>query len=122
MAKNLKSKILFDGNCIVCDFEISYYKRKYPDLFEIIDISSPTFRAQDFQLTQEQVDKHMHVITPEGKLAIGVDAFAHIWSRIPKFEKYGKIIKMPGVNALAKIGYSIFSTVRPILPKKNRRT
>lgn len=115
-----KTKILVDGNCIVCDFEISHYKRIAPDLFEIIDISGPAFDATRYRLTAEAVNKHMHVLTPEGETKKGVEAFAHIWSLIPKYRFASKVIKWPVIHGLAKIGYRIFADLRPLLPKKNR--
>jgi predicted DCC family thiol-disulfide oxidoreductase YuxK len=117
---NSKTKILFDGNCIVCDAEIAHYKRIAPEIFELVDISSTDFKAGDFSLTKVDVEKNMHVFTPSGELKIGVDAFAHIWSRIPKYSAAAKLIQLPGVKSAAKLGYSAFTVLRPLLPKKQR--
>jgi predicted DCC family thiol-disulfide oxidoreductase YuxK len=113
-----KTKIFVDGNCVVCDFEISHYKRIAPDSFDIIDISNPSFDAAAFGLTSEAVNKHLHVQTPEGEMKKGVDAFAHIWSRIPKYRFANRLVKLPGFNQLAKLGYAGFAEIRPWLPKK----
>ena len=113
-----KSKIFVDGNCIVCDMEIAHYKRIAPQLFDIVDISDASFDASKFGLTPEAVNKHMHVMTPDGDLIKGVDAFAHIWSRIPKYAPASKIVALPGVSQLAKVGYEVFAFVRPWLPKR----
>ena len=118
MTHSLKSKIFVDGNCIVCDFEISHYKKIAPELFDIVDISDPAFDAKGYGLTSDAVQKHMHVLTPEGKVVKGVDAFAHIWSRIPKYRLGSKLIVKPGIHAAARLGYEIFARVRPWLPKK----
>lgn len=115
-----KTKIFVDGNCIVCDMEIAHYKRIAPDEFEIVDISDASFDAGKYGLTPEAVNKHIHVETPDGQVKIGVEAFAHIWSRIPKYRWANRAIGLPGVSALAKIGYAGFAEVRPWLPKKNR--
>lgn len=115
-----KTKVLFDGNCIVCDMEIMHYKRMAPEIFEMLDISSPEFNADAYGLTKESVDKHMHVFTPEGELLRGVDAFAHIWSRLPKYRWGSKVIKTPGVYQIALVGYEIFARNRKYLPKKKR--
>jgi predicted DCC family thiol-disulfide oxidoreductase YuxK len=117
---NTKTKILFDGNCIVCDAEISHYKRIAPEAFELVDISSADFKAGDFKLTKEDVDKSMHVFTPTGELKIGVDAFSHIWSRIPKYAVAAKLIQLPVVKSAAILGYRVFANLRPYLPKKQR--
>ncbi len=115
------SKLLVDGNCIVCDFEASHYKRIAPTEFEIIDISRPDFDAAKYGLTAEAVNKSMHAIDSDGKLYVGVDAFAHIWSRIPKYVLASKLIALPVIHPTAKIGYRLFASfIRPRLPKKNR--
>jgi predicted DCC family thiol-disulfide oxidoreductase YuxK len=115
-----KTKIFFDGNCIVCDMEISHYKRKAPDLFELVDISGENFKASDYGLDPKAVEKDMHVFTPEGELRIGVDAFAHIWTRIQKYSWAAAIIQKPVIHSAAKVGYWGFTKIRPYLPKKKR--
>ncbi len=115
------TKLLFDGNCIVCDMEISHYKKIAPKLFDIIDISHPDFKASEYNLTTKAVNKHIHAIGPDGELLIGVDAFAHIWDQIDKYNWAAKAIRTPGIYALSKAGYAVFaSIIRPMLPKKKR--
>ncbi len=100
--------------------EISHYKRIAPDLFDLVDISSDQFNAAQYGLTSEAVQKNMHVLTPEGELRVGVDAFAHIWSRLKKYRWASEVIKAPIINTFAKVGYWGFATIRPLLPKKKR--
>lgn len=100
--------------------EISHYKKIAPDLFDIVDISNPSFDATKFGLTPEAVQRHMHLQTPDGKILIGVKAFAHIWSRIPKYQWASKVIHKPGIYQLALVGYEVFARIRPILPKRQR--
>lgn len=114
-----KSKILYDGNCVVCDIEISHYKRIAPQDFDMVDISSPAFKAAEFGLTSEAVNRHMHVMSPDGKIHVGVDAFTHIWSRIPRYRFAKKVVELPGLRSLAGVGYEVFVRVRPYLPKKS---
>ena len=115
-----RTKILVDGNCVVCDFEVSHYKRLAPNLFDIVDISSPQFDAQKFGLTTAAVNKHLHVITPDGTVLNGVDGFAHIWSRLPRYAFASRIIKVPLIHKAAQLGYVVFAEIRPWLPKKHR--
>ncbi len=120
MEPSSKTRILFDGNCIVCDLEMMHYQRIAPDLFEMIDISSPDFDAGNFGLNSKSVNYEMHLFTPEGRLLTGVDAFAHIWSALPRYRVASKIVKLPLVNSCAWIGYRIFARYRHLLPKKRR--
>ncbi len=118
--KAQKTKIFVDGNCIVCDLEISHYKKIAPELFDLVDISDPDFDALKYGLTREAVNVDMHLLTPEGKLMIGVDAFAYIWSKIPRYRMADRLIHLPGVYSAAKLGYKVFTVVRPYLPKRKR--
>lgn len=112
------SQILVDGNCIVCDREIAHYKRLAPSEFELIDISRPDFNAAKYGLTAEAVNRKMHAIGPDGELHVGVEAFAHIWSRIPKYQWASRAIRWPVVYPFALAGYRMFAAVRPWLPKR----
>lgn len=117
-----KTKIFFDGNCIVCDLEISHYKRIAPETFELVDISDPRFEASRFGWKREDVDRELHVVTPEGEPKIGVDAFVHIWERIPKYRWLARLIRKPVPLLAARAGYRVFIVIRPYLPKKSWRT
>jgi predicted DCC family thiol-disulfide oxidoreductase YuxK len=111
-------KILVDGNCIVCDMEVSHYKRMAPEQFEIIDISSESFRAEDFELDPVDVNINLHVIDSQRRVFKGVDAFAEIWARVPHYRIFSRIVRWPLIHQLACIGYWIFTKIRPYLPKK----
>ena len=119
MSEN-KVKIFFDGNCIVCDFEISHYSRMLPEVFELVDISASGFDAVRYGLDPAEVNEHMHVATEAGEIRVGVDAFAYIWSKIPRYVLAGRLIRLPGVYGLARVGYWIFAKNRHLLPKKKR--
>ena len=114
-----KTKIFFDGNCIVCDTEISHYKRIAPDLFELVDITGSDFDAAKYGLTSEAVQMQMYVMTPENQLLSGVDAFSHIWSLLKYYRVAAKAIKLPIINPLAKLAYRGFAKYRHLLPKKS---
>ncbi len=117
---NQKVKIFFDGNCIVCDLEIAHYQRMMPEVFELVDISAPEFKAERYGLDFKDVNENMHIQTEDGEFKIGVDAFAYIWGKIPRYQMAKKVVMLPGVNAVAKAGYWVFAKNRHLLPKKNR--
>jgi hypothetical protein len=101
-----------------------HYKRIAPHLFDCVDISSTEFDATTYGVTKAAVDQDMHVITPDGVLVIGIDAFAHIWMRLgeskPLFRLMSRAIRLPIVYPCAKVLYRLFTKIRPLLPKKNR--
>jgi predicted DCC family thiol-disulfide oxidoreductase YuxK len=117
-AELMKSKIFFDGNCVVCDAEISHYKRIAPADFELLDISDPGFDASEYGFDPENVNRQLHVMGPDQKVYIGVAAFQHIWSRIPKYRWLSGVVAWPGIQTAAQVGYHVFVRIRPYLPKK----
>ncbi len=120
-----KIKILVDGNCIVCDREVAYYKKLKPDIFELIDISDPKFSAKDFNLDADAVNKKMHLLMPDGKVLKAIDAFLVIWENLgPEhryFQRLRKFISFPLIRPFADIGYNIFAFIRPWLPKNIKK-
>jgi DCC1-like thiol-disulfide oxidoreductase len=98
--------------------EMMYYRRKHPDIFDMIDISDPSFDASKYNLTKQAVDKHLHLITAQGDLKIGVDAFIHIWSSLEGYQLLSKVVSFKPFYKIAKVGYEGFAFLRPWLPKK----
>lgn len=115
-----KVKVFYDGNCTVCDMEIAHYSRLYPEQFEMVDISSPSFIASQYGLETKAVNDNMHIQTEEGEIKIGVDAFAYIWSKIPRYAIASRLVRLPIVYSLARAGYWVFAKNRHLLPKKQR--
>ena len=116
---NKKLKLLYDGSCVVCHKEISYYKKHdNQNQLELVDISAQDFKAEKFNLTDFEVNKYFHVITEEGKMLKGVPAFIKIWETLPGFEKWAKAAKFWPATPLMKFGYVVFINIRPYLPKR----
>jgi predicted DCC family thiol-disulfide oxidoreductase YuxK len=115
----MKSKIFYDGNCVVCDIEIGHYKRIAPNEFDLVDISAPDFDAAKFGFDSKDVNREMHVMGPDQTVHVGVEAFRHIWSRIPKYQWLSGLIGQPGIRSVAGVGYQMFSKIRPYLPKRS---
>jgi len=114
-----KLKLLYDGSCVVCHKEISYYK-KHDKLnqLELVDISAKGFKAQNYNLTEFEVNRYFHVVTENDDVIKGVPAFIKIWETLPGFEKWAKASKIWPAKPIMKIGYSLFINIRPFLPKR----
>lgn len=114
-----KLKLLYDGTCLVCHKEISYYmKHDKNKVLEPIDISSESFKAQDYQLTPYAVNKYFHVIDQNGRLFVGVEAFTKIWKSLEGFETWYKIGGSKVARPFLEFGYFFFIHLRPFLPKR----
>ncbi len=113
-----RTQIFVDGNCIVCDIEVAHYKRMAPQKFDIINIATPGFQATSHGLDANDVNRHLHVRTPDGRILIGVDAFCHIWMQLWPYRWLARIVRLPGIYQLACLGYQIFARYRYLLPKR----
>ena len=98
-SKMNESQILFNEKCSVCNFEIKHYKKR-SDL--------------NFVNCSEMGDKYLkklHVRFENGTEISGVDAFVYVWERTKGYERIAKIIKLPVIYTLSKIGYAVIAFI-----------
>jgi predicted DCC family thiol-disulfide oxidoreductase YuxK len=117
-------RVFYDGSCIVCATEIEHYLRKdHGEKLVDVDISSPDFDAASYQIPFADFMHQLHAIDQDGQVFTGVDSFWAIWQAFPTstiFGLMGRIIQLPVVNQLARIGYWLFARIRPYLPKRHQ--
>lgn len=115
-----KLTLLFDGACVVCNKEVTHYlKLDDQKLIKPVDISSSSFKASEFGLSDEAVNLHMHAIDDSGKVYIGVDSFIEIWRRIPRYRFVIPFFENKFLRPAINLGYDIFARhIRPRLPKR----
>ena len=117
-----KFRVYFDGDCLICNSEIAFYRRKKgAELIEWVDIQSEKFDAKVEHVSLPEMNRIFHVKDENGRWITGVDAFVEIWKRIPSLKMLATAARIPGSHALMKIGYNIFVRVRPYLPRKAGR-
>lgn len=117
-------RVFYDGSCIVCATEIEHYlKKDHDDKLVAVDISSPDFDPAPYRISLADFMHQLHAIDQDGLVFKGVDSFWAIWQAFPSSTIYGlmgRIIQLPLVNQLARIGYWLFARVRPYLPKRHQ--
>lgn len=114
-------EIFYDGNCIVCDTEILYYKRIIPDKIKIKDISAEGFNSEFYNLDSKLINKFMHIKIGD-KVYSKIEAFTYIWEQLPDscvwFKFLLKISKIKPIRVCMDIVYIIFAYLRPYFPTK----
>lgn len=121
MAKKESIKVFYDGGCLVCDSEISVYKRISKESgIEFINISEPGFEAGTYDKTRDDFMQALHVLDERGKFHSGVDAFRLLWQHLPgaHYHLLSTMTGLPGISQVADIGYGIFARNRHWLPRK----
>ena len=112
--------ILYDGACYLCSFEMDMYRKKDVEKkLALVDISSPEFIASEWGLDAEAVNRELHVKGLDARWVTGVDSFAVIWETLGINRPLVYLSKAALTRPIFLVGYQLFATVRPYLPKKN---
>lgn len=115
-------KVFYDGACIVCSTEMGHYRKKDGgQRLLFVDISAPEFDPAAYGIPLSEFMAQMHAIDDEGRIFRAIDAFRAIWQAFPASTFYGflgTVIALPGINALARLGYRLFARYRRYLPRR----
>ena len=115
-----KIYIFYDGNCVVCNTEINFYKKKKNcNLIDWIDISDSNFDASIYGLENFEFRKKLYAKKNDTFLE-GVDTFILIWETLEIFSFLTYVSKIKIFRKLMDLGYIFFTIIRPYLPKKNK--
>ncbi len=117
-----KLSIFYDSGCRICAWEVEkYLAADRGGRLAVIDINAPDFRAESYDLDSARVRKYFHVLTPEGKVIAGVDAFIEIWKALgsPLSLAASRWAKIAPIHSALRLGYRLFVEVRPYLPRKS---
>ena len=98
----------YNGACPVCRTEIKHYKRisraRHLDL-AWCDIARDRFITRRLGLDREAVKRRLHAIDQEGRLFVGVAAFAAIWRELPGYRWAAWLVSRPVIRPLANCLY-----------------
>ncbi|MEO0637366.1 MAG: DUF393 domain-containing protein [Pseudomonadota bacterium] len=108
--------IFYDGKCGLCRREIEHYRKlalkRGVDRFEWVDVAADPSAASRLGVDQATALLHMHALDDAGEVRRGVDVFRVIWEEFPGWRWLAKLVSLPGINALARLGYEAFARIR----------
>ena len=99
---------LYNGACPVCGPEVRRYQRldaRHGGDLGWRDIAQDPAVLQDLGLDLEDVKERLHVVDGEGRIHIGVDAFAVLWAELPGHRWLAATIKAPVIRPVARFVY-----------------
>lgn len=97
--------VIYNDTCPICAREVAQYKRLTSR--HDLDIAYEGLSEGDlarYGLSQRDAARRLHVVR-DGCRVDGVDAFALIWERMPGFRWLARLVRLPGVHALARLLY-----------------
>jgi predicted DCC family thiol-disulfide oxidoreductase YuxK len=96
--------VYYNGACPVCGPEIKRFRRAARQ-------SAATFAWHDLAATPEALQsrgvsataarRRLHAIDSQGRLHVGIDAFALIWQQLPRYRWLAPLVRLPVVHGVA---------------------
>ena len=106
-------KVFYDGGCHVCSREIAAYKKMDPSReIHWTDLNGGHTRFIAEGVTRESALRRFHVLTPEGTILVGVDAFHALWTILPATKRLATLLNNKHVRQMIKPFYELFASVR----------
>ena len=99
------TRVLFNANCPVCNFEISHYAR-YADWSGLpIRFDDLNTEARDqWGLDADTAARRLYVLH-DGVLTSGIPAFLVLWAQMPRYRLLGRVVGLPGIKQIAIATY-----------------
>ena len=105
--------MFYDGGCPLCRREVEHYRRlDSQHRIEWIDITRQFDLLQAFDISYETAMRQLHVLDRDGRLLTGAYAFAALWSELPYYRILAKILRLPGLLAMADKLYGPITRLR----------
>jgi predicted DCC family thiol-disulfide oxidoreductase YuxK len=112
--------VYFDGQCPLCAREIAHYRGHVHDTsVSFVDIAGDDFDAARYGLDRDRVRQVFHVKVDDA-MHTGIDAVIAMWHAVPRYRWLARLARLPGVYAVANLGYRVFARFRPYLRRRAR--
>jgi predicted DCC family thiol-disulfide oxidoreductase YuxK len=99
------TRVLYNANCPVCNFEIGHYARYagnagLPIRFDDLNTEART----QWGLDADTAARRLYVLH-DGTLTSGIPAFLVLWAQMPRYRFLGRIVGLPGIRQIAVLAY-----------------
>lgn len=108
--------IFMDGSCSFCRWsreKIGPYDSQ--SRLRFLDYNDPAAAAQA-PFSREELDREMHVRTPDGRWVVGFDAWQELLCELPKLAWLGKIAALPPFRWMGPSAYRFIARHRYSIP------
>ena len=88
-----KTVVFYDGGCSLCSKEINHYRRCDRNMqIDWVDIQAGSEWLKQLGIRHVDAMRELHVLRWDGVVVKGAAAFASIWSKIPRYSIFGKLL------------------------------
>lgn len=100
--------VYYNGACPICGAEVRHYRElaaKTDAPLDWIDISAEPGALAPWGIDGEGAKRRLYAAAPDGTLIGGVEAFARLWERLPRYRALARVARTPGIRPLAEALY-----------------
>lgn len=113
--------VFYDGACPLCSAEIGLYRAQdRAGALRLVDVSRPETGLPP-GVTQASALARFHVMSVDGRVLSGAEAFVAVWQSLPRWRWLARIAALPGVLWVMERGYRLFLPLRPGIVALYRR-
>ncbi len=106
-------KVYYNSACPVCKTGINNQRQRMQhcgiDDIEWVDVHDAPEAVNELNIPLEQVRERLHVSDADGKVHVGIDAFADLFERTPSQRHWGKLLRLPVIRSVVPILYNGFA-------------
>jgi predicted DCC family thiol-disulfide oxidoreductase YuxK len=108
-----KTKVYYNSACPVCNAGIRHQQRKLGAGGDIewVDVHVTNEAAAEVSCDLEFVRERLHVKDEAGKVHVGWDAFAELWSKTPGQTALAAVARAPVLRSALRFSYNAFAAV-----------
>jgi predicted DCC family thiol-disulfide oxidoreductase YuxK len=111
---NPKLTVWYNTKCPVCNAGIDWQKSRLvraarAGTIEFRDINLEPDALARFGAGVEDVRRRLHGFDADGRLYVGIDCAIAIWLRTPGDAWIGRLLGLPGLRQVARVGYDRFA-------------
>jgi predicted DCC family thiol-disulfide oxidoreductase YuxK len=108
-----KTRVYYNSACPVCNAGIEAERRRLEAdgrrPVEWIDVHTHPEAVCEVGASLEAVRERLYVRDAAGRLAIGADAIAALCAETPGQRWLARLLRLPGISALARGSYNLFA-------------
>lgn len=106
--------VWYNTKCPVCNAGIRWQHSRLvraarAGVIEFRDIALELDALSRFGVGVEDVRRRLHAVDAEGKLIVGADCAIAIWRRTPGDVWLGRLLDLPVIHQIARVGYDRFA-------------
>jgi predicted DCC family thiol-disulfide oxidoreductase YuxK len=95
--------VIYNDTCPICSREVAAYARAATRAGADLDFQGLD-AAPSHGLSRDVAARRFHVVS-DGRTVGGVEAFAEVWRRLPRWRWIAALVRLPIVEPLARFGY-----------------